>query len=151
MDVSEPSTKLAGCEVTVEQRVVFKLDLPNRKIISVKSKYTKIIVDVLRPILHKYQYNLDQVVVLNGNSPVDLHQPVTSIDGLRLNVALRDELQQSGVVLRPNVKPSKLDEITNRVFEGILQEKADAAAFKPAKSDKGSVKVSYIGRLKTKL
>lgn len=88
MDISEPSTKLAGCEVTVEQRVVFKLDLPNRKIISVKSKYTKIIVDVLRPILHKYQYNLDQVIVTNKNGPIDLRLPVTSIDGERLNVQL---------------------------------------------------------------
>lgn len=88
MDISEPSTKLAGCEVTVEQRVVFKLDLPNRKIISVKSKYTKIIVDVLRPILHKYQYNLDQVVVTNKNGPIELRLPVTSIDGERLNVQL---------------------------------------------------------------
>ncbi|XP_018575675.1 regulator of G-protein signaling loco isoform X4 [Anoplophora glabripennis] len=143
MDISEPSTKLAGCEVTVEQRVVFKLDLPNRKIISVKSKYTKIIVDVLRPILHKYQYNLEQVVVTNMNSAIDLHLPVTSIDGARLNVQLLEDVKhdKTGTVLRMNnIKSSKLDEITNKVFEGILQEKADAVSFKPTKSDKGSVK-----------
>lgn len=89
LDVAESSGKLAGCEVTVEQRVVFKLDLPNRKIISVKSKYTKIIVDVLRPILHKYKFNLEDVVVTRVGYPVDVHLPVTTIDNARLNVQLK--------------------------------------------------------------
>ncbi|KAJ8930531.1 hypothetical protein NQ314_016644 [Rhamnusium bicolor] len=126
MDVNEPSIKLAGCEVTVEQRVVFKLDLPNRKIISVKSKYTKIIVDVLRPILHKYQYNLDQVVVTNANVPINLHLPVTSIDGARLNVQLCEDIKEdrSNTVIRVNnVKANKLDEITNKVDSGVHERK----------------------------
>ncbi|KAJ8924390.1 hypothetical protein NQ315_007186 [Exocentrus adspersus] len=142
VDIGESSTKLAGCEVTVVQKVVFKLDLPNRKIISVKSKYTKIIVDVLRTILYKYQFNLDQVVITNRGNPIDLQLPVTSIDGARLNVQLHDDVKQdkSNVLRINNVKATKLDEITNKVFEGILQEKADAVYFKPPKSDKGSVK-----------
>lgn len=41
-----------------------------------------------------------------------------------------------------NIKISKLEEITNKVFEGILQEKSDGEAFKPTRSEKGSVKVS---------
>lgn len=87
MDVSESSAKLAACEVTVEQRVVFKLDLPNRKVIAVKSKYTKILMDVLRPILHKYNYNLEQVqVTLKSGESVDISLPVTSVDGMRLNI-----------------------------------------------------------------
>ncbi|KAJ8978977.1 hypothetical protein NQ317_001450 [Molorchus minor] len=110
-DISEPSAKLAGCEVTVEQRVVFKLDLPNRKTISVKSKYTKIIIDVLRPILYKYQYNLDQVVVTDGGEPINLHLPVTSIDG---------EASQYSTYGRG--------------------ERQDLASCKHTKSDKGSVK-----------
>lgn len=52
---------------------------------------------------------------------------------------------KTGTVLRMNnIKVSKLDEITNKVFEGILQEKADAVSFKPTKSDKGSVKVNKV-------
>lgn len=87
MDISESSAKLASCEVTVEQRVVFKLDLPNRKVIAVKSKYTKILVDVLKPILHKYNYNLEQVkVTFRGGESVDISLPVTSVDGMRLNI-----------------------------------------------------------------
>lgn len=91
LDITEPSTKLAGCEVTIEQRVVFKLDLPNRKIISVKSKYTKIIVDVLRPILHKYKFTLEQVTVTRAGYPVDIALPVTTIDNARLNIQLKGE------------------------------------------------------------
>ena len=41
LDINGLSTCLAGKEVLIEQRVVFKLDLPNRKVISVKSKATK--------------------------------------------------------------------------------------------------------------
>lgn len=72
----------------MEQRVVFKLDLPNRKIIAVKSKYTKVLGDVLRPILHKYNYSMEQVRVTHNNEDVDVTLRVTSVDGLRLNVQL---------------------------------------------------------------
>ncbi|CAH1163571.1 unnamed protein product [Phaedon cochleariae] len=143
MDVNESSSKLAGCEVTVEQRVVFKLDLPNRKTINIRSKYTKIIVDVLRPSLHKYQYNLDEVFILNGNVAIDLDVPVTTIDGLRLKVQLREDTRQGNMHFPENCnnnsKVTKLEEITNQVFEGILQDKCDSA-HKPTKSDKGSIK-----------
>lgn len=63
IDLEQPSNQIAGKEVLIEQRVVFKLDLPNRKIISVKSKPCKALGDVLRPILHKYNYRLELVTV----------------------------------------------------------------------------------------
>lgn len=52
-----------GKEVLIEQRVVFKLDLPNKKIISVKSKPCKLLSEVLKPILQKYNYHLESVTV----------------------------------------------------------------------------------------
>lgn len=54
---------IQGKEVLIEQRVVFKLDLPNKKIISVKSKPCKIMSEVLKPILQKYNYQLEMVTV----------------------------------------------------------------------------------------
>lgn len=63
IDLGMPSTTLAGKEVLIEQRVVFKLDLPNKKIISVKSKPCKLLSEVLRPILQKYNYQLECVTV----------------------------------------------------------------------------------------
>lgn len=142
LDIAENSTQLAGCEVTVEQRVVFKLDLPNKKIISVKSKYTKNIVDVLRPILHKYKFSLEDVTVSKAGYPVDINLSVTTIDNARLNIQLKDGCEGSAnqSVKTNNMKISKLDEITNKVFEGILQEKSDEGVFKPPRSDRGSVK-----------
>lgn len=65
IDLSMASTTLAGKEVLIEQRVVFKLDLPNKKIISVKSKPCKLLSEVLKPILQKYNYQLDSVTVSN--------------------------------------------------------------------------------------
>lgn len=67
------------------------MDLPNRKVISVKSKSSKILVDVLRPILHKYGFGLDVVRVSNGPEEyVDVNLAVTSVDGCRLNIQLVD-------------------------------------------------------------
>ncbi|XP_050297452.1 regulator of G-protein signaling loco isoform X2 [Anthonomus grandis grandis] len=145
LNITDPSTTLAGCEVTIEQRVVFKLDLPNRKIISVKSKYTKNIVDVLKPILHKYKFNLEEVVVTRFGESVDISLSVTTIDNARLNIQLKDTVmctdQTVPVLNVNNVKIDKLEEITNKVYEGILQEKSKNEALQPmCRSDKGSVK-----------
>lgn len=63
IDLNVASTSVAGKEVLIEQRVVFKLDLPNKKIISVKSKPSKLLSEVLRPILQKYNYQLELVTV----------------------------------------------------------------------------------------
>lgn len=45
------------------------------------------------------------------------------------------------IKLNNSVKTNNLDDITNKVFEGILQEKSEGEAIKAPKSDKGSVKV----------
>lgn len=63
IDLDAPSPVLSGKEVFIEQRVIFRLDLPNRKIISVKSKPSKALGEVLRPILQKYSYDLELVTV----------------------------------------------------------------------------------------
>lgn len=43
--------------------------------------------DVLKPILHKYNFDLEQVkVTLKGGEAVDISLPVTSVDGMRLNI-----------------------------------------------------------------
>lgn len=91
LNLDEPSSTIAGKEVTVDQRIVFKLDLPNRKVISVKSKTTKALEDVLRPILNKYNYRLDLVQVLtrDRSAPLNMSQSVQETDGQRLQVVLK--------------------------------------------------------------
>ncbi|XP_035900546.1 regulator of G-protein signaling loco isoform X2 [Anopheles stephensi] len=94
LDLDGPSVSLAGKEVNIDQRVVFKLSLPNRKMISVKSKATKPLADVLRPILYKYNYELDQMkVVVQSTVDVflDMTQPVTTVDGLCLHIRSANE------------------------------------------------------------
>lgn len=91
LDLEELSRNVAGKEVQIEQRVVFKLDLPNRKVISVKSKPCKFLEDVLRPILHKYNYRLEMVQVYGKESPdpIDMKVAVTSVDGQRLQIVIK--------------------------------------------------------------
>lgn len=86
LDLDGPSASLTGREVNIDQRVVFKLSLPNRKMISVKSKATKPLGDVLRPILLKYNYELDQMNVYSKDVYLDMTYPVTCVDGLWLQV-----------------------------------------------------------------
>lgn len=45
---------------------------------------------VLKPILNKYNYSLDQVKVTIDNEIVDVSLPVTAVDGKRLNIQLID-------------------------------------------------------------
>ena len=119
-DLEAMSTRIAGKQVNIEQRVTFKLDLPNKKVISVKSKPEKVLEEVLRPILHKYQYSLDDVLVQVRDKPAEeaprhaalVKLMVTEVDGWRLIISNRTE-----AVVH---KPTLLHEITNRVFNEIM-------------------------------
>lgn len=174
------SRQLSGNEVLIEQRVVFKLDLPNKKVISVKSKTCKILSEVLRPILHKYNYRLDLVQVFGRETPdsLDMTLSVTAVDGQRLQIVCKDEnpgevtaINTSGSGSKQKQMPQNfklgnvpvtfvranklttsasnpqlntLDEITNKVFNELLQGKADGQGFvngNVRQSDQGSVKV----------
>lgn len=165
--------------------MIFKLDLPNKKVISVKSKTCKVLSEVLRPILHKYSYRLDLVQVFGKESPdpIDMSLPVTAVDGQRLQIVCKTEsaeligevtlintsgngkLKQSpqnfklGNVPVTFVRANKLttsasnpqlntlDEITNKVFNELLQGKVDAQGIVNGgnedvrQNDHGSVKV----------
>lgn len=182
LDLDGLSTQLSGNEVLIEQRVIFKLDLPNKKVISVKSKTCKVLCEVLRPILHKYSYKLDLVQVFGRESAdaLDMSLPVTAVDGQRLLIVCKDANSEfMGEVTPINTKQKQspqnfklgnapvtfvranklttsasnpqlntLDEITNKVFNELLQGKVDGQGMvngvngneKP--SDQGSLKVS---------
>lgn len=156
IDIQQSSQLLAGKEVVIERRVVFKLDLPDPKVISVKSKPKKQLHEVIRPILNKYNYQMDSVQVLlrETQAPLDLMQPVTVADGQRLQIAmLKSDFQLSGGSSMPpkHSKPMKplptstpapatdastsqgqLDELTNKIFNEMLQSKSEAAVTQKA-------------------
>lgn len=211
IEMDAPSTCLAGKECQVEQRVIFKLDLPNRKVISVKSKPCKALGEVLRPILHKYNFKLDlvQVHFRDAQEPLDMTLPVTVTDGQRLQVVFRSpidiqseyahistttaslnqghpiqKVQKTTIVKNNNNIPavmttttfnnpknvnlcnkttqtqqlplpphhhhqSTLDEITNKVFNELLQGKVEShlapSDMKTTRSEQeGSVKVGFF-------
>ncbi|XP_055378181.1 regulator of G-protein signaling loco isoform X3 [Condylostylus longicornis] len=90
LDLDSSSNILMSKEVQVEQRIAFKLDLPDPKVISVKSKPKKALCDVLKPILQKYNYRFEDVQILmrDTHEQIELSLPVTAIDGQRLSVVL---------------------------------------------------------------
>ncbi|XP_055695239.1 regulator of G-protein signaling loco [Lutzomyia longipalpis] len=166
LDLEELSRNVAGKEIQIEQRVVFKLDLPNRKVISVKSKPCKFLEDVLRPILHKYNYRLEMIQAFGKESPdaINMKIAVTTIDGQRLQIAIKGadggsnvkqmsklvttasidgggncdvaqlkntpvmQQQQQHPCMTGNFNQSTLDEITNKVFNELLQGKVETMA-----------------------
>lgn len=91
VDLKASSMEIAGEEVVIDQRVTFKLYLPDPKVISVKSKPKKYLHEVVRPILQKYNYEMDAVDVLRRDNmeKIDLSQLVTTADGQRLHVVLK--------------------------------------------------------------
>lgn len=54
---------LSGKEIKIEWRIEFRLDLPDRKSLTVKSKPTHTLGAVLGPILIKHGYNLQMVTL----------------------------------------------------------------------------------------
>uniref|UniRef100_A0A1B6DR03 Regulator of G-protein signaling loco n=1 Tax=Clastoptera arizonana TaxID=38151 RepID=A0A1B6DR03_9HEMI len=148
--LDEDATTLGGQEVRVEDRVIFKLDLPNRKTIAVKSKQSKTLAQVLRPILHKYGYKLEMVTLclMSENEVLEPSLPVSAVDNQRLQVLTRStptecihlgwRVSDCGINHSKIKSPPSLDEITNKVFEELLQGKGDT--LHPAPSDQGSVR-----------
>ncbi|XP_044736099.1 regulator of G-protein signaling loco [Chrysoperla carnea] len=155
IDLNKSSADLAGCEVIVEHRIVFKLDLPNRKIISVKSKPTKILTDVLRPILHKYGYKLELVRVFESakcERLMNVHVPVTVVDGFRLSIQMCNNNNNNSLasstdmassyqdstehLSKPNTTSiQSLNEITNKVFEDLRQGQCNRIPHMPSDHD----------------
>ncbi|KAF6216900.1 hypothetical protein GE061_001250 [Apolygus lucorum] len=133
VSLDEDAIFLSGQEVKVERRVVFRLDLPNRKTINVKSKECKTLSEVLGPILQKYSYRLDMVTLClkSENEVLDTNLSVTAADNKRIQVLTRST---------PTECTKSLDEITNRVFEELLQGKAENKDIAATASDQGSVR-----------
>lgn len=119
----------------------------------VKSKNMKILRDVLRQILQKYNFNLENShVSLVDGTKVDIDQSVSTIENQRLFIHLKESEKRPAappsIKVHVNTTSPTLEEITNKVYEDILQEKADTDCLKP-KSDKSSVKVSlYLNKFK---
>ncbi|XP_077992023.1 regulator of G-protein signaling 12-like isoform X2 [Glandiceps talaboti] len=147
-------SSLACKEVQVENRVMFRVELPNvhknensnKRIIGVKSKPNKAIIDVLRPIMQKYKLCLDGMIVhLNGSPvPLELNIEVATLEGQRVIIEPYDQyvagcksmgrahLPRNGRLRKAESVDSTLDQSNVHVVN-----------MKPAKSEEG---LSGVGR-----
>lgn len=128
LDKLEDSSVLGGQEVRIEQRILFRLDFPNRKTVCVKAKPHKNTSDVLKPILAKYGYKLELMAIhkCGEDKSINLKTQVNELDGQRLVVQTKEEVKEWGVEPgRVKKRTSTLDEITNRVFNEVLEGKSD--------------------------
>ncbi|XP_066959352.1 regulator of G-protein signaling loco isoform X7 [Macrobrachium rosenbergii] len=131
IDKNDDSVILGGMEVRIERRVLFRLDLPNRKTVCIKARPNKLTSEVLKPILHKYSYKLDLMSIhkVGEEKSINLKAPITEIDGDRLVVQTKEEVKEWGIEPARQKKKrgngNTLDEITNRVFEDLLKGKSE--------------------------
>ncbi|KAH3886772.1 hypothetical protein DPMN_010785 [Dreissena polymorpha] len=88
LNLTEDISLLGSKEVTIEERVLFRMDLPNKKCIGVKAKPNRLIKDVFKPILNKYGYRMETIDIhLNGQSDsLCLDNLVSTIDSQRVIV-----------------------------------------------------------------
>ncbi|KAL3863634.1 hypothetical protein ACJMK2_005384 [Sinanodonta woodiana] len=95
LNLSEDISVLGSKEVIIEKRVLFRMDLPNKKSIGVKAKPNRVILDVFKPILHKYGLRIDSIeVYLSGHTAVlDLEGLVSLLDNQRVVVVSKDDGQ----------------------------------------------------------
>lgn len=63
LNLNEDISTLGSKEITIERRVLFRMDLPNKKSIGVKAKPNRLIRDVFKPILNKYGYRMGAIDV----------------------------------------------------------------------------------------
>ncbi|VDI53898.1 regulator of G-protein signaling [Mytilus galloprovincialis] len=98
LDLSEDISTLGSKEVMIERRVLFRMDLPNRKSIGVKAKPNRTIRDVFKPILNKYGFKLDNIFVQLSGKPevLDIDEQVSTIDNQRVVILQQDDIVVSG-------------------------------------------------------
>jgi len=65
LDVSLKLKDIPYQELRVEKRCMVKLVLPNCKVIGIKAKPQRTIGDVVKPVLHKYDLNIDHATISN--------------------------------------------------------------------------------------
>uniref|UniRef100_A0A1I8NMK1 Regulator of G-protein signaling loco n=2 Tax=Stomoxys calcitrans TaxID=35570 RepID=A0A1I8NMK1_STOCA len=145
IDPQTSSQTIAGEEVEIEQRVTFKLYLPDPKAISVKSKPKKYLHEVVMPILQKYNYDMDSVDVLRGDTmeTLDLAKLVTTVDDQRLYVVLRPTTLMHSASNK-KLKNGAADYQNDSISLHYIKSKELASEF-IARNSKSNIKSSSVG------
>ncbi|XP_067128151.1 regulator of G-protein signaling loco-like isoform X2 [Centruroides vittatus] len=127
-----------GCkEVKVEQVILFCLELPNKKTIGVRAKPDKLCSEVIKPILQKHGYKIDQVVmhIASTQKQLPFSVPITVLDSERVilqtkedfaewGLAGQDKVRTNAILSRNSQLSSDLEEITNQIFEAVMKGKS---------------------------
>jgi regulator of G-protein signaling len=86
LDLGDDISTLGSKEVMIEKRVLFRMDLPHRKSIGVKAKPNRTVRDVFKPILNKYGYKLDSIIVQMVGKRIESNQREIKVANLSLQL-----------------------------------------------------------------
>ncbi|XP_070540397.1 regulator of G-protein signaling 12-like isoform X4 [Ptychodera flava] len=140
---------LASKEIQVENRVMFKVELPNKRVIGVKSKPNKAIIDVLNPIMSKYHLTLEGMVVHLNASPVQLELDieVATLEGQRVIIEPYEKYAGRLSMARPPLPPNgrlRKAESVDSTLDQSSQSTVHIVDMRPAKSADGLHEVGKI-------
>ncbi|XP_070540401.1 regulator of G-protein signaling 14-like isoform X3 [Ptychodera flava] len=140
---------LASKEIQVENRVMFKVELPNKRVIGVKSKPNKAIIDVLNPIMSKYHLTLEGMVVHLNASPVQLELDieVATLEGQRVIIEPYEKYAGRLSMGRPPLPPNgrlRKAESVDSTLDQSSQSTVHIVDMRPAKSADGLHEVGKI-------
>ncbi|KAF0773017.1 regulator of G-protein signaling loco [Aphis craccivora] len=147
IDLNGSSCVLDGLDVKVEPRIWFRLDLPDRKTINVDCKIDSTIGQEIGPILSSYGYKTELVTLcsISENEVIDPDMDVSLVESRRIQVLTRSSMTSftQNMTLRNGQDSDNLDDLTNQVFEDLLQNKNPELNKLP--SDQGSIKSEEWG------
>ncbi|KAF7496555.1 Regulator of G-protein signaling 12 [Sarcoptes scabiei] len=98
LDPNTNANQLGCSELRVEQRVLFQIEFPSQDIIGVKARPNKLCCDVFKPLLLRYGYRPEHIVitVAETQQTVPSMSPVSLIDGQHILVSYRSDLEEWG-------------------------------------------------------
>lgn len=128
--------------------MLFQLDLPNHDIVGVKARPTKLCSEVFGPLIVCYGFRPEHVVLSVADSSMKLaaNTPISVVDGQRIVVSYRDDLEEWGWdVTRNNIpvalsctlsstKSGQSDSSAVRSAPGNLESQSSPQQQSPAKS-----------------
>lgn len=118
VDLKTKFSNLRCKKIRVEKRIILRLELPSRKVVAVKSAPTLRCDEVLAPVLKRYGFDIQDVLLqfIHSNKILRPDEQIGSADGMKISVKLKEGIDANIKELRmerPDVNSNLFDDVVN--------------------------------------
>uniref|UniRef100_T1JE93 RGS domain-containing protein n=1 Tax=Strigamia maritima TaxID=126957 RepID=T1JE93_STRMM len=115
---------LSNLEIRIEERILFRLTLPNKKTLFVKNDCDQIIRTALQSVLNRCGFKMESVIVMTcNNQEIDLNLPSRNFDKQCLIVDLKEKQLEWGLSNSLIRRKAEDNDPTSRLFDDIVNDK----------------------------